>query len=224
MDPPPTPNFIPVWAQWLGGIAATLITILTPIFSWLATRKKAKADEVEILHSKMAKLEFEVEECHKERDQMRGEWDREKEAMKDAWEKKEQQFQRLIFDLNAEKYAAIVVCDDTGKIVEWDAGAVSMFHWTRQAVLGKNITVIIPEERRQEHDAAFRKMVAAHKIPSRPEPMDLTAVTRDGERIAVAITLRGWDESAKDPAGSKDGTELVKARIFVAARVVRRYE
>jgi PAS domain S-box-containing protein len=131
----------------------------------------------------------------------------------------------MVFEMEAEKFAAMVICDEMGMITGWDENATTMFHWQRHQAIGKPVAIIIPPEQRETHRHSFQKMIDEHRIPNRVAPLALEAITRDKERMTVWITLKGWDESAKDSKVgiSVEALKVLKPKIFVSARIVKRF-
>lgn len=52
------------------------------------------------------------------------------------------------------------MADSTGTVVHWNAEAVRLFGHAPEEVLGRTLDVIVPEEYRAAHWAAFRRVMA----------------------------------------------------------------
>jgi PAS domain S-box-containing protein len=87
---------------------------------------------------------------------------------------------------------AIITADEQGIITEWSAGATRLFHWKAEEAIGRDITIITPPHHRDAHVNAFRRAVQERRGPKMTHPLQLSAMTREGEEIPVVVTLAGW--------------------------------
>jgi PAS domain S-box-containing protein len=93
--------------------------------------------------------------------------------------------------------SAMVVADEAGVIVEWDAGAVTMFLWTRDEAVGRPVTLVTPPRFAGRHTAKFREAVAARRLPAEGLTIAGRAVTKPGREIGVVVHLSGWEAGGK---------------------------
>ena len=86
--------------------------------------------------------------------------------------------------------AAIISCDEEGRITEFNPAAEAMIGRRREEVLGHPVfEVTVPPRHRAAHEAAFRRMLAGgdpHMIGRRVE---MTAARADGREIPVEVVL-----------------------------------
>jgi PAS domain S-box-containing protein len=80
---------------------------------------------------------------------------------------------------------AIVSKSLEGQIRTWNAGAERIFGYTAAEVIGKSITIIIPDELQAEE----REILAKVRRGERIEHFDTTRVTKDGRRISISLTV-----------------------------------
>ena len=59
---------------------------------------------------------------------------------------------------------AIILADATGCIVSWNAAAARIFGHTAENVIGKPLTVIIPEKFRSAHDEGIRRVASGSTV------------------------------------------------------------
>ena len=102
---------------------------------------------------------------------------------------------------------AVVEADSNGNITAWNAGAQSMFHYELKEVIGKPITVLIPERYLAAHSEAFAQAVADKRTPLEGKLYDFSALTRGGTEIPVRLKLGGWER---------------RGRMFFTAEISRR--
>ena len=106
---------------------------------------------------------------------------------------------------------AVVVADETGAIRVWNKGAEDLFGYTAQEVLGKPITVLMPEEYRERHGGAFAECVAEGRPPRRF--VEGRGLRKDGSTFPIqwSLTRRSGDGGTVIIAVGRDLTE--KAEI-----------
>lgn len=86
---------------------------------------------------------------------------------------------------------AVVVADDSGRIVLWNPAATSMFGYAANEAIGQNVEMLIPPELRSQHRsglAQWRQTGAGRYIDSR-RPLELPACGRNGSALQVELTL-----------------------------------
>ncbi len=87
---------------------------------------------------------------------------------------------------------AIISTDRRGEIVFWNRGAEKTFGYGEAEVLGKPVTMIIPEPFRGAHAKAFAGALAAG--PERPggSTLEALALRKNGEEFPVELSLARW--------------------------------
>ena len=80
---------------------------------------------------------------------------------------------------------AIVSKTLDGRIRSWNAGAMRLFGYTAEEVIGKPITIIIPPELHEEE----RRILAKLQRGERLDHFETTRVTRDGRRIPISLSV-----------------------------------
>ncbi|MFQ5586249.1 MAG: PAS domain S-box protein, partial [Thermodesulfobacteriota bacterium] len=92
---------------------------------------------------------------------------------------------REIVELSAD---AIISCIDC-KISLWNRAAEAMFGYTEEEVLGKGVEIIIPEQYRDAHRAAFEKAVETGEFRLAGEVVELEGLRKDGADFPVSLSL-----------------------------------
>jgi PAS domain S-box-containing protein len=98
-----------------------------------------------------------------------------------------------------------------GTIVSWNAAAEQTFGWTAKEVLGRNITLMVPDDLRDELDdimtRAAQGEAVSHYVTRR--------LTKDGRQLDISVTtspIRGADGSIIGVSAlGRDVTEALKA-------------
>ncbi len=98
---------------------------------------------------------------------------------------------------------AIVAKDLTGKITSWNRGAEALFGYSREEVVGKSITIIIPPDRLGEEEAILRTVSQGLPIGR----FETIRRHKSGSSIDVAVTI--------SPIRAPDG------RIIGASKIAR---
>jgi len=85
---------------------------------------------------------------------------------------------------------AFVGIDSSGRVVEWNAQAASIFGWTRAEVLGRPLTdTIIPPEFRAAHSEGLRRFHATAEAPILNRRLELRAMHRSRREFPVELTV-----------------------------------
>ena len=105
---------------------------------------------------------------------------------------------------------AIIVTELDGRIASWNHGAEQLFGYRADEAIGRQMEMLVPDERRGEVRAMLSRVAAGELVR-----VQTTRVRRDGERIEVAITLspiRDADGAVNAALGiTRDVTALKRA-------------
>ena len=86
--------------------------------------------------------------------------------------------------------SAVVVTDDIGKIIEWNARAEKMFGWSKAEALGLNLQeTIIPRQHHGGHSAGMRGFAEHGHGAVRQWPVEMSARRRDGSEFPVELVI-----------------------------------
>lgn len=102
--------------------------------------------------------------------------------------------------IKAIEYApsAIITIDVDGNIVAWSGAASAMFGYKEAQVIGKSLTLIIPDRYKEKHIQAIKTAKETEKYSLIGKTTDLEAINKDGKEFPVRLTLWMW----------KDGTTI----------------
>ncbi|MDA0183695.1 EAL domain-containing protein [Solirubrobacter phytolaccae] len=90
---------------------------------------------------------------------------------------------------------AIITADSAGLIVSWNSAAERMFGYDREQVMGRPLSVLMPERLRAPHDAGLRRVVAkpeSARIMGRT--VEVVGKRADGTEFPIELSISSWDE------------------------------
>ena len=88
---------------------------------------------------------------------------------------------------------AIVSVNAQGDVVSWNVGAERIFGYAEAEILGRNVTLIMPEKYRQRHVEGLEKAISTGEARILGIPSLFEGVRRDGQVFPVELTLSRWD-------------------------------
>src|ERR1043165_8701163 len=91
------------------------------------------------------------------------------------------------------RLAAIVASSDDaiisknleGIIVTWNEGAVRIFGYSPEEVIGKSITILIPPDRLQEEPAILARLRAGQRV----DHYETVRVRKDGRLVDISLSI-----------------------------------
>jgi PAS domain S-box-containing protein len=104
---------------------------------------------------------------------------------------------------------AIVSKDLNGTIMSWNAGAERIFEYTAEEAIGQPITLIIPEELRQEETEILRRLRAGQGI----EHFETVRVAKSGRRINISLTISPIRDSEGRVIGASKIARDISRRV-----------
>ncbi len=95
----------------------------------------------------------------------------------------------------------IISKDLEGRILSWNRGAEKLYGWKAEEIIGKNIDIITPPDKKEE----IREMLAALKEGKRYDHYETRRLTRDGKIVWVLLTI----SPLKDAGGRIIGASAI---------------
>ncbi|WP_445148645.1 diguanylate cyclase [Baekduia sp. Peel2402] len=91
---------------------------------------------------------------------------------------------------------AIVGADADGLITLFNPAAERLFGWTAAEVLGRPVTLLMPERYREGHRAGIRRLAAGGAVPTLgvDAPLELHGLTRAGREFDLELSLAHVDD------------------------------
>ncbi|HSW29696.1 MAG TPA: PAS domain S-box protein [Longimicrobiales bacterium] len=91
---------------------------------------------------------------------------------------------------------ALVIVDQDGLVVFWNAAAERMFGCSASEVLGTPITRFMPERLRDRHERG-RDRAVGQDTPPRPFTAEVRGLRKDGEEFPAELTVSAWEEDGR---------------------------
>lgn len=86
----------------------------------------------------------------------------------------------------------IITADSAGVILSWNRAASSMFGYESSEVLGKSLTIIIPEEYKSPHEKGIERVSGGGEHHVIGKTVELSGLHKDGHPIPVELSLSTW--------------------------------
>jgi PAS domain S-box-containing protein len=83
----------------------------------------------------------------------------------------------------------IVTVDEKGSITSWNRLAESVLGFTSEEAVGATLALIVPEEHRARHVAAFHRAMDTGRLAHQGRPSKVVGTRKDGERIDLVMSL-----------------------------------
>jgi PAS domain S-box-containing protein len=118
---------------------------------------------------------------------------------------------------------AIVIVDDDGRIVLVNAQTQRLFGYQRNNLIGQLIEVLVPQRLWERHAGHRRDFIAAPRLRSMGEGLELAGRRADGSEFPVAISLSPVEtaEGALTIAAIRDVTHAKQAEAKLRDRETR---
>ncbi len=105
-----------------------------------------------------------------------------------AVEKSERRFSAIAQSAND----AIISADSVGKVVGWNPGAERLFGYTEAEIIGRPLTVLMPERFRNLHREGLARVVAGGAPHVIGKTVEITGLRKDGNEFPLEISLAQW--------------------------------
>jgi PAS domain S-box-containing protein len=139
----------------------------------------------------------------------------ERRRAEEALQASEQRF-RAVTDAAVD---AIVSADSFGRLLSWNVGAERMFGWKAEEVVGRSLTVIIPERLRGLHEDGIARVRRSGHSKLAGSVVELVGLRRDGGEFPIELSIGAWDgpDGLAFSAVIRDATERKQAEAALAA-------
>jgi PAS domain S-box-containing protein len=123
---------------------------------------------------------------------------------------------------------AIVSADGGGLITFWNNRAAALFGYPEQEIIGRPVTIIIPERLQERHCEALRRVRVIGLFHLAGRTLDTTGRHRDGHEIPIELSLSAWESGRevhftaimRDITGRKQNEKALElARIELEQQV-----
>jgi PAS domain S-box-containing protein len=87
---------------------------------------------------------------------------------------------------------AVITADDRGYIIFWNRGAQTIFGYEEKEVVGKPLTILIPERFREAHSRGLERLSATGETTMLGKTVELHGLRRDGSEFPLELSLGTW--------------------------------
>lgn len=94
--------------------------------------------------------------------------------------------------LTESAHDAIISADTKGNIVFWNAAAEEMFGYPPEAVLGKPLTMLMPERYRDAHRSGIARVAAGGRPRLLGGTTEIEGLRKSGEEFPLELSLSSW--------------------------------
>jgi PAS domain S-box-containing protein len=88
---------------------------------------------------------------------------------------------------------AVISADSGANIIFWNKGAERIFGYSPEEIIGRQITVIMPERYRELAVKGYRRVVETGKTRMRDRAVEVYGLRKDGSEFPVELSLARWD-------------------------------
>jgi adenylate cyclase len=89
---------------------------------------------------------------------------------------------------------AIVTADARGLIRSWNAAAERIFGYGADEVIGRSLTMLMPERFRGAHEAGLARVVDTAETRVIGRTVEVAGLRRDGSEFPIELSLSTWNE------------------------------
>lgn len=93
---------------------------------------------------------------------------------------------------------AVLAADQNGTIVYWNPAAEQMFGWKRDAAIGRNVDIIIPDRLAAGHREIFARAAGGAETRLVGSSVELVGARADGSEFPVELSLARWGVAPPD--------------------------
>jgi two-component system, chemotaxis family, CheB/CheR fusion protein len=108
---------------------------------------------------------------------------------------------------------AVIGIDLQGIITSWNRGAEHLYGYTNEEVIGKNVSLLLPDEKQNELDAYLSAILRGEPV----KQIDTVRLHRDGTRLNVALTV----SAVRDGVGRVIGLSKIARDITQRVEIER---
>ena len=97
---------------------------------------------------------------------------------------------------------AIIVSDYDGKIRFWNKSAQTIFGYSPEEIIGKSLSILIPEQTRPAHEAGMEKLHKTGEGKVFGKTHELEGLRKNGEVFPLELSISRWQQGGKEFYGS----------------------
>ncbi len=86
----------------------------------------------------------------------------------------------------------IILADEDGAILFWNEGAERIFGYEKNEIIGKPITILIPDRFIAAHQSSMERVRNGGEGKSFGHSLEVIGLNRDGEEVQLEVSLNSW--------------------------------
>jgi len=86
----------------------------------------------------------------------------------------------------------VIIVDSNGNIISWNNSAERNFLYTEEEVLGKTLTIIIPERYRDAHIKGLHRVTSTGESKVIGKIVEMSGLKKDGSEFPIELSLSSW--------------------------------
>ena len=87
---------------------------------------------------------------------------------------------------------AIIAANSLGNVVFWNKGAQQAFGYTEKEIVGRPLTVLMPERYHEAHKNGVQRFLATGEAHVMGKTVELNALRKDGSEFPIELSLAAW--------------------------------
>ncbi len=87
---------------------------------------------------------------------------------------------------------AIITANSSGKIVFWNQAAKNMFGYAEEEILGKPLTMLIPERHREAHEIGLERAASGGEFHLVGKTVEVEGMRKNGSKFPLSLSLSSW--------------------------------
>jgi len=92
---------------------------------------------------------------------------------------------------------ALILANDEGRIVYWNAGAAKAFGYSEEEALGQSLTMIMPKRYREAHERGLRRVNESGESRMIGSTMELHGLRKNHKEFPLELSLATWQTKGK---------------------------
>jgi len=112
----------------------------------------------------------------------------ERKLAEEALKESEERFRSLVESAPN----AVVITDCSGNIISWNKSAEKIFLYTEKEVLGKPLTILMPNRYRDAHQRGLERVRLTGKSNAIGKPVELHGLRKDSSEFPLELSLSTW--------------------------------
>lgn len=87
---------------------------------------------------------------------------------------------------------AIISSDEGGNIVFWNNAALEMFGYQEEEIIGRSLTVLMPENFREAHQRGLSEHPSKGDSRIIGKTVEMIGLTKDGDQFPIELSISSW--------------------------------